>query len=275
MKISISIKTFLGLFHRTLARFPLAVWIAVKIPNQAAAIVSQSLSEDTCPGKNSEGWLITQIAPLSKTFVDVGANVGNWSALFLKSAPSSVKGILFEPSSHTLKVLRTNLEHLNNLEIVEQALGDSEGIVTFFDELGMGESSSVIKKASLANAVKTVVSATTLDSALKCRSWDSVDFLKIDAEGYDFQVIKGAHELLRQKKIGVLQFEYGPGWKHCGATLSAAVDFLESFGYRVFLLNKKALLRYNPDFYGEYFAYSNYVAISPAMYEKMALWGSG
>lgn len=254
------IKRCLGRFHKTIAQFPPIIWFAVKIRNQASSIVSYHFVESTSPGSNNEDWLIKQIAPISTTFVDVGANVGNWSSLFLKSSPSSVKGILFEPSHHTLKILRENLGHLSNIEIVDKALGESEGKVSFFDECGMGESSSVIRKSSLTSAVETVVSMTTLEKELRHRNWDSVDFLKIDAEGYDLQVMKGVYEFLKQQKIGIIQFEYEPGWRYSGAILTAATDFLESLGYKVFLLQKNSLLRCNLNFYGEYFAYSNYVA---------------
>lgn len=269
--MEVIIKVFLNKLHKILGDLPLAVWFAVKLRNQASSIISSYFSEETNPSKNSEAWLIQVVAPYSSTFVDVGANIGNWSSLFINSAPKSVQGILFEPSQHTLKSLRQRFSEYQNIKIIEKGVGHCEGEVEFFDELGKGESSSIIQKASLKNAVKTVVKLTSLDIELNQNNVSYVDFLKIDAEGYDFQVLKGAVDFLNSQSIGIIQFEYGPGWKHGGATLSAAVSLLKSFGYQVFLLKSHQLFKIDFEFYGEYFAYSNYVAVSPAKISSLGL----
>lgn len=90
-----------------------------------------------------------------------------------------------------------------------------------------------------------------------------IDFLKIDAEGYDLHVLRGASKLLAQQKIGVIQFEYNIPWKTVNSTLKEAFELLKSFGYQVFLLKNAGLfdIKFNGE--NEYFDYSNYVAISP------------
>jgi len=262
-------KSFLGDCHKILAKSPLLVCIAAKLRNQANCVIADSFLENSDPRKNSELWLTRLAAPESSTFVDIGANVGNWAAIFLESAPPAARGILFEPSPSALEKLKSRFGRLKNIEIINAAAGDSSGEMPFFDENGKGESSSLIRKAALSGSEKKKARITTLDFELKKRGWDSVDVLKIDAEGYDLHVLKGASELLKNRKIGLIQFEYGIAWKYAGSTMSCAVDLLDSFGYRVFSLRSNGLFKFDCELYGEYFGRSNYVALSPEKYSRL------
>ena len=57
-----------------------------------------------------------------------------------------------------------------------------------------------------------------------------MDFLKIDAEGYDYLALCGATTLLREQRIGFIQFEYNSPWTLAGCTLAKALSFMEAFG---------------------------------------------
>ena len=60
-----------------------------------------------------------------------------------------------------------------------------------------------------------------------------------------------------------VQFEYSHDWIPASSTLKAAMSYLESFGYEVCLLKSDGLYTLNYGWYGEYFQYSNFLAISP------------
>ena len=74
--------------------------------------------------------------------------------------------------------------------------------------------------------------------------------------------------MLSKQNIGVIQFEYSDLWATSGSTLFACIQFLNSFKYEVFLLGKNGLLGFNYDTYGDYFRYSNFVAISQDKMDK-------
>jgi len=260
------IKWLVGTCHEILAKSPFLVYLAAKIRNQTNRIIGSFFAENVDPCKNSELWLIRLTAPEASNFIDVGANIGNWTAAFLGPTPESKRGLLFEPSGSCLEKLKKRFQQLKNIEIINAAAGDKSEEKIFFDENGKGLSSSVVQKASMPNAVKKTVKITMLDAELEKRAWDYVDFLKIDAEGYDLHVLRGASAYLRRQKIGIIQFEYHGSWKYAGSTLAAAVDFLESFGYKVFSLKSNSLFRFDYELYGEYFSYANYVAVSPEKY---------
>jgi hypothetical protein len=108
-----------------------------------------------------------------------------------------------------------------------------------------------------------------LDHELLQRGWAEVDFLKIDAEGYDFNVLLGATQLLARQAVKIIQFEYNASWAAAGATLTRARRWLASNGYHVYALCKSRLANLDPKA-GEYFRYSNYVALSKAGEELVA-----
>src|SRR5664279_640808 len=88
----------LGEMHKTLSRSRFAVATALKMRNQSEMILQWYLCEDNKRELNGEKQLIELIAPVSRTFIDVGANVGDWTRLFLQAGGSEKRGILIEPS---------------------------------------------------------------------------------------------------------------------------------------------------------------------------------
>lgn len=86
--------------------------------------------------------------------------------------------------------------------------------------------------------------------------------MKIDTEGYDLHILKGAQELLSRQKIGIIQFEYMWAWSEAGSTLKWAMRYLDSFGYKIFFLRKDGLYTFLYDKFGEDIRGGNFVAVS-------------
>jgi hypothetical protein len=147
--------------------------------------------------------------------------------------------------------------------IVEAAVSDSLGNAQFFEEPEAGKTSSLLAGFSAFGARGKPVRVTTLDAEADSHDFGYVDFLKVDAEGFDLHVLRGAANLLSSRRIGIVQFEYNAPWARAGSTLAAAYALLESSGYKVFLLKPTGLFELNYNLYGEYFSYSNFVAIAP------------
>ncbi|MBD2093921.1 FkbM family methyltransferase [Trichocoleus sp. FACHB-591] len=253
----------LDYLHRVLGHSPFIVRLAILLRNQAQCIVNHHISEGADSLKNGEMWLVQLVAPSSFVFIDVGANLGNWSSYFLKSAPKLKKGILFEPSDYTFSKLKDRFSLNKEIKIVKSAVSDKLGEMPFFEEPQAGETSSLVSGVSNSKSIKKIVPVTTLDIEVERYGLEYIDFLKVDAEGYDLHVLRGASSLLLAQKIGIIQFEYGRAWALAGSTLASASSMLENFGYEVFLLKKDGFYQIDYKVYGEYFAYSNFIAISP------------
>jgi FkbM family methyltransferase len=137
-----------------------------------------------------ERFLLRKLLRPGMTVVDVGANIGYYLLLAEQAVGTDGRVICIEPSSENLPELRRNIEinALANVCLYAIALGDHEG------ETGLqtGINSGIID----GRGGTYTVPLRRLDQVVAER----VDFLKIDVEGYEGQVLAGAEDLLATQK---------------------------------------------------------------------------
>jgi FkbM family methyltransferase len=143
-------------------------------------------------------------------FIDVGANAGLFS-LIARAANNNIKVIAVDPSFATSYYVPKNLKANKFDERItfhNVALSDSEEEMTFYEvknpkypylEYNLGGASSLYEKPKA--YLERKVKVTTIDLLVEDNtSIDSIDFVKIDAEGAEPQIIKGMQETIRQHK---------------------------------------------------------------------------
>ena len=259
----------MGVLHRVLnagqhafARSRLMVRTAVYLRNQANCVIKYRFAAAPEFDRSGEAWLLQQVAPLAHTLVDVGANVGDWTAEALRYGPDA-RIIAFEPSHSALGRLKARFGAHPNVVICEAALGESTHVATFAEESSAGTHSSLIRGFADESATLRHVEVSTLDTQLDRFEVEHVDMLKVDCEGYDLHVLYGSRRLLQQQRCDIVQFEYNRPWARAGTTLASAYELLEGCGYRVCMLREDGLYDFNYELYGEFFEYSNFVALLP------------
>jgi FkbM family methyltransferase len=139
---------------------------------------------------------------------DVGANVGQSIERFKKYFPDAAM-YSFEPSSKAFALLEQKANAYANVSPYKMALGAQSGEMTLFEnsssdmnsflEMGSGGSGEIVGQA--------VVLVKTIDQFCTENSISKIDILKIDAQGFDFEVIKGAKESILANKVKLLYFE--------------------------------------------------------------------
>jgi FkbM family methyltransferase len=248
------------LLHLFLAKSLTIARICVRLRNQANCVVGYHLGESPDSAKNGEYRLLDLLASQCAAFVDVGANVGNWTEHFLQVRPA--KGILFEPSKRCADLL-TQKFNGKPVTVRNVAVGDRSGSMQFVEEENLSEASASVQTYTASehpgNAVIREIPMVTLDQELASVDFN-IDFLKIDTEGYDLKVIKGAESVLRQGRIRFIQFEYNSHWVGTGSSLKEAKAFLENLGFDLLLIRSTGLHPLDYRFWGEYFRYSNFLA---------------
>ena len=249
--------------QKSLGRSRSAVFLAVKIRNQCQWVVQWYLGEDDRRELNGEKRAVDMIAPTCRTFMDVGANVGDWTDLFLRVGGDQMQGVLIEPSGSAMTRLEERFRGRSGISMVHAAASDQAGEAVFSEEANAGETSSLVRSFSHSSSKKVIVQVTTVDDEAAKAGLTEIDMLKIDTEGFDLHVLNGAKRMLSEGRIGILQFEYNTPWARAGSTLAAAFSLLEGYGYQVFLLRSTGLHPLNYELYGEYFRYSNFVAALP------------
>jgi FkbM family methyltransferase len=167
--------------------------------------------------------------------LDVGANHGAYARLLRVLAPTA-RIIAFEPHPSTFVTLRALLADLPSVELVNLAVGDEMGQLTLYDfRFSDGSTQASLNEEAVAlysdDIVSHSVDCTTIDDYMAGSGLDRIDFLKIDTEGHDLSVLKGARAALRERRIRMIQFEFIPANIATGATMHAFFEVLE--GYRI------------------------------------------
>jgi FkbM family methyltransferase len=254
------LRGFINSCHHFFAKSGLFVKLSLLIRNQCYSIIAYHLANTPDFTRNGESAIVDFLAPKCSIVLDAGANKGLWSAYFLNKNVS-VKILAFEPSSNAFNLLQAKFNLVSNITLIKKGLSDEEKQSIFFEEPDCGETSSVVPQVSNRYSMKTEIQLTTVDRVIKEYKLPEIDFLKIDVEGLDLFVLKGASENLKAKKIKFIQFEYNSSWAFAGSTLIQALRFLEDYGYKPYLLRSDGLYELNYKRYGEYFRYSNFFAL--------------
>jgi len=238
--------------------------------NVCDALIGARLNEGIEPERNGEAWLVRAVAPRAQAAIDVGANIGVWTRLFLAHAPGVSRVLLLEPSDLAYRELERVFDGDARVTCLNTAVSDTAGTGRFFEEPSAGETSSLLQAHSRRDARSTEVDVTTLDALLEQHSMPRVDFVKIDAEGYDGRVLRGGESALAEHRLGIVQFEYNRPWALAGETLAGALSLLHSHAYRVFLLRSSGLHEFEYERYGEFLSYANFVAVAPESLDVLA-----
>jgi FkbM family methyltransferase len=167
---------------------------------------------------------LPRVLTRSSVFFDVGGGIGAYTVMAAKYVDGPVH--TFEPASEGVRAIRRNLR-ANGLEeqrviLNEVAVSGREG----HGELFAGKTQFVGHIGAGAGAF-TKVCLTTLDAYCSAHGVDRIDVLKVDVEGHEPEVIKGAAGLINRGAIDVIILEVNLG--HCGLYRE-----LERHSYRVF-----------------------------------------
>ncbi len=150
---------------------------------------------------------------------DVGANVGDYS-LALKQFMPSARVHAFEPAHRTYQQL---VKHLNDagsdVKFYNLGFSDSEKTVELFSYAIEGQEASLLSSIDQRRPTQVVfvetsaseqIEVTTIDEFCATAGIDRVDFLKLDVEGHELSVLRGACGMLAKGAISMIQFEFGP-----------------------------------------------------------------
>ena len=131
--------------------------------------------------------------------LDIGANYGLYSTAIANNLGDNGKLWCFEPTPNTANALRSTIEKNNltqQVDIIEAGLSDHEGTATFYmspnAELNSLTSDNEITSESL------TIKLMTLDQCKHEHHWQKIDFIKLDAEGEEANILKQATETLKE-----------------------------------------------------------------------------
>ncbi|HEU5292952.1 MAG TPA: FkbM family methyltransferase [Cyclobacteriaceae bacterium] len=211
---------------------------------------------------NGEEWLINRIAKINPKFIfDVGANTGKYALLAKKHNPVA-NVVCFEPVKSTFEKLKTVTAPLSNITLVNSGLFDENKKLTINIYPSHTHASVFDLKAIPYESVgKEEIDLIVGDDYMKKNNIESVDLLKLDVEGAELNAIRGFKNALSNKKIRIIQFEYGYINITTKNLLIDYYEYLDQFGYAVGKLYPKKVEFRKYQFKYEDFIGPNMIAI--------------
>lgn len=146
------------------------------------------------------------------TILDVGANVGNYAANVLSLKPEAILHA-FEPHPKTFLSLKESADKYG-FTIVNMGCADVTGQLDFYDYANNDGSEhaslleGVFTDLHQNQTVKHQVKVIKLDDYIQSQGLAHIDLLKIDTEGFEYQVLNGCKQTIDAGKISIIQFEF-------------------------------------------------------------------
>jgi FkbM family methyltransferase len=187
------------------------------------------------------------------TIVDAGANIGLYSLIASKRVGVKGKVFSFEPSKETFQRLLNNirLNGFSNINPINFGLGDkpNEKLILRQDK-GYGDAERYLFAANEAPSIsleninevyiEEEIIIDTLDNFLNKVNVSKIDFLKIDTEGFEYYILKGAKEILNNSPEIVMLLECTAlGTARAKTSQKEVFFFLRELNLNIFYWSKK------------------------------------
>jgi FkbM family methyltransferase len=153
-----------------------------------------------------------------KTIVDVGAWCGTWSMVMQKYS-KEIK--CFEPNKTHFECLHRNLAPFNHIKLYNQAVGNEIGFIKLSDEVSSQNTRVLMEKGGVPIA--------TIDSL----DLKHIDLLKIDVEGLEMEVLKGAKKTI--ENIQYIMIELNNNSKRYGSSNLQIEKHIKDLGFRILI----------------------------------------
>jgi FkbM family methyltransferase len=176
------------------------------------------------------------------TVFDVGANIGELTLLFSKFCGSEGSVHSFEPTVSTFNKLQNlvNIFQLKNVKINNLAVTDQSGVISFnvYEEEFSSWNTLATRPLhnygiSIQEPKSVDIASISIDDYCECNSIKNIDLLKIDVEGSELNVLKGARKMFSEGKIKICVFEFGQTIFDMGNTIQEFKNFFSAYDYEI------------------------------------------
>ncbi len=189
--------------------------------------------------------IIKRLVRPGNVCIDVGANIGIHTLTMAKSTGANGHVIAFEPHPQVYKKLKDNiaLNAYSWVHVEPCALSFEQGVVTLYGFNGKdsNEGTSSLQAIHEDKQHMFEVTTTTLDDYVASKKLSSVDFIKIDVEGHEQEVIDGAHKSIERFRPSII-------FEHCRShpkQTTFILNILSSYAYRFYQVYYQHLVPLN------------------------------
>lgn len=189
--------------------------------------------------------ILKQYLPDNPVILDAGAHNGS-SSIQLINIWQAATIYAFEPVPNLFNLLKKNTNPYNQIHSFQVALGEKNEQKTIFISQGRGDGSSSLLAPTghltefpdVKFPQKATVNVTTLDAWAKKNNVSYIDFLWLDLQGMEYQVLKNSPEILSTVRVIVTEVNFKPLYNGC-TLYSTIKSFLEEQGFTEILMKKE------------------------------------
>ncbi|WP_304518167.1 FkbM family methyltransferase, partial [Cecembia rubra] len=169
------------------------------------------------------------------TFIDIGANQGEYALWAARKTTASGKVLAFEPMDEIFSQLKVNISlnpsYKNTIEAIQLGLSDNPGEINLYGKEGSNEGVNTIFPSPEHTFLIQKIELDTLDNQLEKLQPSWVDLIKIDVEGAELQVLKGATKSISKFKPSLIIEINKEACQSAGYEADEILEFLKGYGY--------------------------------------------
>ena len=179
--------------------------------------------------------------------LDVGANIGYQSLFYNKFFGNKIKIHCFEPHPISYFFLEKNLSSLDNIKLYNFALGNEnkEDYMTIPDhEAHRLSNLGLMSIGQNSNNLKTKILIKKLDLLPVSFQQFKAIYIKIDVEGYEYNVLKGMSNFLNNNTHLYLKIEINRNFNNV-TKINSIINFIEKLNFKFFIMKNGKFINYN------------------------------
>jgi FkbM family methyltransferase len=261
-----------GVVRTTIAKHRRSAFIAA-IHQAASFFESAFRNEGSDFATNGEKFILERLKPADfRLAIDVGANLGDWCGAALRLWPNCrIHAIEVAPETYKLMEADSGLlANRGRVELHAVGFSDQPGVQTMYYFPDHHELTCDIPRHGSYKAVPFEANLTTLDVFCREHNIETIDFLKIDVEGAEHRVLKGARDLLGARRVACVQFEYGAFSIQTRFLLKDYYELLSDEFY-IGKIFSNYIVFGEYDWTAEDFKFSNYLCVSKSRPDLLRL----
>jgi len=147
-------------------------------------------------------------------FIDIGANYGMYTLMAAKYVGNEGRVWAFEPAKPTMAYLTKSLveNNFHNVELIEAGISDKSGNACITENIN-AELNMILEASEDAISGGETIELLSMDDSMKRFKWENIDFIKIDAEGFEDKVIDGGGAFFdKNSPLVMYEIKHGNDW---------------------------------------------------------------
>lgn len=194
--------------------------------------------------ENDEIVILKRFVKKLDTVIDIGANIGYHTIMLSDLVGAGGEVYSVEPYSKNYEILKKNiiLNKLRNVYADKLCIGEKDGEIgiRIYDDYAFNSILNInrIKKLDIKEKTRML----TLDKFVDDRNIRKLDFIKMDVEGYEYMILKGAEKTLSKYKPLILCEIYDENIRPLNISVSDVIGILLKYKYSCFGIYPRAKL---------------------------------